>query len=400
MKNINPLQELDTSPDSEFAKAVDFVVSTPVADEIMFDEVVLGYTPLVFRMIDDKIPLKPMETDLITIEKVMAFNLGREERIDKSDRTPHNIDPETLKQFPAQLIDPIAIIKSQTKINGYVVLTELFEKEHNKYNNVQQRPIVVAIHLKWKNDNKNQRKRYKHLKITTGNGRKVGFIINNLTSNLLMYLNREKCRHLFLNYLITPSARRQLNKDNQKDDNERMQIIAELCGLEMHKGRYQLKTTATFAAREISHQTENDHLYDANNTQKPTIMQAIKQKISPKQAKRSIPMPTGYKTEEDLQQFYQEIMQKPLTKEQAKLVGRDMISQVEPMNHIEFIEHFNNHIEKVYNNGGDTNIQSIQNCIQQMVKKIPDILKAQQAQTQTQPEKNQSKEKGDGGRER
>ena len=189
---------------------------------------------------------------------------------------------------------------------------------------------------------------------------------------------------------IAPNIRQPLRN---REDKEKLEIVAELCGLEYNKGHFLDTRKTTMEARCYS--KENDLLSEKDNTPKPTLMQAIKEKISPKQPKRSIPTPTGYKTEEDLRQFYQEIKQKPLTKEQAQLVGKDMISQVEPMNHIEFIEHFNNHIEKVYNNGGDTNIQSIQNCVQQMVKKvIPDILKAQQTQEHTQPEKKQSKDKG------
>ena len=301
MKKFDPLQELDTSPDSEFVKAVDFVVSTPVTDDNMFDEVVLGNTPLVFRLCDERIRLGEIKTDLVTLEKVMAFYLGRENRL-PDDTHPHNITDDLLKQIPAQLNDPIAIIQSQTKAYGRVVLTELFETDkHTGYKN----PIIVPIHLKNKG---------RELKLASVYGKSDGFVLNNLSSSLLMYLNREKCRSLFLSHLNTPNIRQRFNR---KEDTEKLQIIAELCDLEYNKGRYQLKTTASIAAGHL-HQTENDLLFEKDNTPKPTLMQAIKEKISPKQPKRSIPTPTGYKTEEDFQQFKAKItLTRPLTQDEA-----------------------------------------------------------------------------------
>ena len=234
MKNINPLQELDTGPDSEFAKAVDFVVSTPVADEIMFDEVVLGYTPLVFRLCDERIRLGEMKTDLVTLEKVMAFYLGRENRL-PDDTHPHNITDDLLKQIPAQLNDPIAIIQSRTKAYGRIVLIELFEID--KYTGYKN-PIILPVHLKNKG---------RELKLASVYGKSNEFVVDNLSSNLLMYLNREKCRNL-IHHLHKNLKYRDQNRP------EKMDIIAEMCGMEKHKGRYQLKTTASIAAGHL-HQT-------------------------------------------------------------------------------------------------------------------------------------------------
>ena len=297
MKKFDPLQELDTSPDSEFVKAVDFVVSTPVTDDNMFDEVVLGNTPLVFRLCDERIRLGEIKTDLVTLEKVMAFYLGRENRL-PDDTHPHNITDDLLKQIPAQLNDPIAIIQSQTKVYGRIVLTELFEIDKHTG---RKNPIILPIHLKNKG---------RELKLASVYGKSNEFVVDNLSSSLLMYLNREKCRNLvhYLNKNL---------KHWDKNRPEKMDIIAEICGMEKHKGRYQLKTTASIAAGHL-HQTENDHLLGVNGTQKSTLMQAIKEKISPKQPKRSIPTPTGYKTEEDFQQFKAKItLTRPLTQDEA-----------------------------------------------------------------------------------
>ena len=399
MKIFNPLQELDTSPDSKFVKAVDFVVQDIIPDRYIRKSVPLGRTPLVLQLCE--IEIGDMRTTYGAIEKSISEFINRPN--DKGRyKHIHNIDPELLKQIPAKICDPIAIIQSQTvasyssaqnqkkytKPNGLVILIELTEKQTINRQEFFS-PVIAAIHIKQKDRGEWD------LNITSVHGRKSEFIVDNLSSNLLMYLNREKC-HQMLQTHFTPSVVRRMYPDN--DRHKRLQIIREMCSTEIHKDRSLKTGVTTMEAR--SYIKESGHLLSSDNTPKPTLMQAIKEKISPKQPKRTIPTPTDYKTEDDLRRFYQEIKQKPLTKEQAKLVGRDMISQVKEMNHTDFIEVFNNHIETIYNNKGDTNIQSIQNAIQKMAKQMPDILKAQQTQERTPPEKEPPKDKGDGGRER
>lgn len=328
MKKYNPLQELDTSPDSEFIRAVDFVVAQPIQGHLL-KPVSLGYTPFVFRLCCDT-GIETVSTNYLVIEKVMSLHLNR---MDRDGINSHNVTPEQLKQIPVQLNDPIAVIQSQTKANGLVVLTELYETD--KFSN-RQNPMIVAIHLK------NNRNKTQHMKITSVHGRSNEFIVDNLSSNLLIYLNREKCRNLMISH-FTPERLRNLHKDNNR--NERLKVIAEMCDLEMHKGRFQLKTTAPIAEGNFLLQTKNDHLYETDNNAKIKTMQeemhkdrslntgvttmearcyfkenghlsADNHNATPthtQAAKCTIPKPTGYKTEEDLRQFRLAICKQALT---------------------------------------------------------------------------------------
>lgn len=357
MKKFDPLQELDTSSNSAFVRAVDFVVSKPVDNNLAFQQVVLGYTPLVFRLCD--IGVGKMRMDYATIEKVIAEYLDRPKR---DGFNTHNLTPEQIKQIPTQICNPIAIIQSQTRLNSVIVLTELFE---TKSKTGKTEPTIVAVHFK-------NRKNDTWLKIQSIHGRTDEFLVDNLSGNLLLYLNREKCRNLMISH-FTLERLRKLHKDNHR--NERLQIIAEMCDLEIHKGRfhlktfasiaggndllqnendhlyetdnnaktetmqeemhkghYQLKTTASIAAREFSLQTDNDRLYETDNNAKSETMQeemhkgcSLKTGVSAMEArmlqqgdnhtdntaahpqkqavKRTIPLPTGYKTEEDLRLY-------------------------------------------------------------------------------------------------
>ena len=290
MKNINPLKELDTSPDSEFIKAVDFVVRTPVAHNIMKNRIMLGKTPLVLRLCAD-LDTVAVKTNYGTIEKVISEFVGRENN-GKYDRI-HNIDPEILKQIPVAINNPIAVIQSQTvatystkkpfKPNGLVILTELFETDKSTK---QQKPMIVAIHI---TEITNRKQKEIRLHIPSIHGRTNEFIVDNLSSNLLMYLNCEKCRQLMINH-FTSERLRSLHKDNHR--NERLQIIAEMCGFKIHKGRF-LNTDETTMEVQVLLQ-ENDHLYETNHNAKQSGLQ---------EKKRTIPTPTGYKTEEDLWRF-------------------------------------------------------------------------------------------------
>lgn len=120
-----------------------------------------------------------------------------------------------------------------------------------------------------------------------------------------MYLNREKCRQMLQTH-FTPSVVRKMYPDN--DRHKRLQMIREMCSTEIHKDRS--LNTAKSAMQVRCDIKESGHLFDIDDTPKPTLLQAIKEKISPKQPKCTIPMPTDYKTEEDLQRFREELTQK------------------------------------------------------------------------------------------
>ena len=312
MKKFDPLQELDTSPDSEFIKAVDFVVQDIIPDRYILESVPLGVTPLVFQLCE--IELVKMRTTYGAIEKVISEFINRPNDKGRYQRI-HNIDPEDLKKLPVLLCDPIAIIQSQTvaknpynednkynKPNGLVILVELTETKKSQHKDWLA-PTIVAVHYNYQKQN---------LNITSVYGKPMGFWIENLSSNLLMYLNRPKCRQ-FMKTFLTPQERRRYNS---KEDNERIKIINEMCDTEIHKDRSLNTRETSMEAR--SYIKESGHLLSSDNTPKPTLMQAIKEKISPKQPKRSIPTPTDYKTEEDFQRFKAKItLTRPLTQDEA-----------------------------------------------------------------------------------
>ncbi|MBR1818914.1 MAG: hypothetical protein IJ780_02135 [Neisseriaceae bacterium] len=342
MKKYNPLQELDTSPDSEFIRAVDFVVQEKIPATHIRKTVYMGVTPLVLRLCDSDIGIIKARTTYGVIEKVISEFINRPNDNRRYKRI-HNIDPEDLKKIPALICDPVAVIQSQTvadyssenkkqdKPNGFVILIELTETKKSSRQNWLA-PSLVAIHYSY-----NKKHKEMDLNITSAYGKPMGFWIDNLSSNLLMYLNREKCRQ-FIKTFLTPEVRRRLNS---KEDSEKIRIISEMCYTEIHKDRS--LNTAECSVQGRCYFKESGHLYETNNNAKSETMQeemhkgrfslkacdspndsrdlyqtndllpndtkqigitqTVKQKISPKQPKRTIPTPTGYKTEEDLRLF-------------------------------------------------------------------------------------------------
>lgn len=114
---------LNEEPSSEFAKAVDTVAQGgSVAGYVN-----VGTTPDVLKMLG--LPDVKVTIHGSTFKKVMQ---------DK-----HNVTPETLKQLPKQINDPVAVMKSSTEPNGYIVLTELVENENGR-----EKPVIAALHLK------------------------------------------------------------------------------------------------------------------------------------------------------------------------------------------------------------------------------------------------------------
>ena len=131
-------QALNTASHAPFFKAIDDVISgnTPKG------YVAMGTTPDALKIIG--VPDARISISGSVIEKVMAQALG----LPRGEHTNiHNITPETLKQLPQKINDPIAIFKSSetaTK-NGFVVLTELNEVDIESGKN---KPIVAALHIK------------------------------------------------------------------------------------------------------------------------------------------------------------------------------------------------------------------------------------------------------------
>lgn len=114
---------LNENADSDFAKAVDDIANGKFSSQI----IEVGTTPSVLKMLG--LPDANVVISGSVLKKVM---LGK-----------HNVTPDTLKQLPKQINDPVAVMKSSTQQNGYVVLTELTENV-----NGVNKPVVAALHLK------------------------------------------------------------------------------------------------------------------------------------------------------------------------------------------------------------------------------------------------------------
>ncbi|MDA3978596.1 LPD38 domain-containing protein [Gallibacterium sp. AGMB14963] len=114
---------LNESVDSDFAKAVDRAVQ----GKEVSGYVNVGKTPTVLKMLG--LPDVKVTIHGSTFKKVIA---GK-----------HRITAEMFKQLPREINNPVAVMKSQTIENGYVVLTEL-----NEYRNGKNNPVIAALHFK------------------------------------------------------------------------------------------------------------------------------------------------------------------------------------------------------------------------------------------------------------
>ena len=135
--SVEPKRSLNEANHSPFQKAIDDVVAGNTQDRFFN----MGSTPDVLKMLglpDTKITIKGK-----TIEKVMAQHLG----IEKGTHSNiHNLTPDTLRQLPKQINEPVAVFKSGNDATrqGYVVLTELTERDANSG---KDKPVIVALHL-------------------------------------------------------------------------------------------------------------------------------------------------------------------------------------------------------------------------------------------------------------
>lgn len=114
---------LNENADSDFAKAVDKIAGGEAVDKYIN----VGTTPSVLKILG--LPDVRVTISGQVLNKVM--------------RGKHNVTQETLKQLPNQINNPVAVMKSSTQENGYVVLTELVERENGK-----DKPVIAALHLK------------------------------------------------------------------------------------------------------------------------------------------------------------------------------------------------------------------------------------------------------------
>ncbi|MBG9088815.1 PLxRFG domain-containing protein [Neisseria meningitidis] len=157
---------LDESPDSAFARAVDDVTGGKVPAGFIS----LGSTPDVWKLVglpDGKVRISGGV-------------------IDKAMNGKHAVTAEALKDLPRHLNSPIAVFKSSASSSnpdGYVVLTELVEREKGK-----DKPIIAALNLgRAKNG-------LELLDISSVYGRNNGQLTRAFNQDLL-YLDKAKGRH-------------------------------------------------------------------------------------------------------------------------------------------------------------------------------------------------------------
>lgn len=158
---------LNESPDSAFARAVDDVTGGKVPAGFIS----LGTTPDVWKLVglpDGKVRISGGV-------------------IDKAMNGKHAVTAEALKDLPRHLNSPIAVFKSSASSSnpdGYVVLTELVEREKGK-----DKPIIAALNLgRAKNG-------LELLDISSVYGRSNGQLTRAFNQDLL-YLDKAKGRHL------------------------------------------------------------------------------------------------------------------------------------------------------------------------------------------------------------
>lgn len=157
---------LNESPDSAFARAVDDVTGGKVPAGFIS----LGTTPDVWKLVglpDGKVRISGGA-------------------IDKAMNGKHSVTAEALKDLPRHLNSPIAVFKSSASSSnpdGYVVLTELVEREKSK-----DKPIIAALNLgRAKNG-------LELLDISSVYGRSNGQLTRAFNQDLL-YLHKAKDRH-------------------------------------------------------------------------------------------------------------------------------------------------------------------------------------------------------------
>lgn len=188
---------LNEDPNSSFAKAVDEVASGKTTQQQVID---VGTTPDVLKMLG--LPDANVVISGAVLHKVMQ---------DK-----HNVTVETLKQLPREINNPVAVMKSSTQPNGYVVLTELVERENGK-----DKPVIAALHLKQDANG------LELINIASVYGRSNAQIQRGLENDLL-YWNKEKGAKFLDNLTLqlrSPLSENSSIARNIKTENDLSQYI-------------------------------------------------------------------------------------------------------------------------------------------------------------------------------
>ncbi|MCH2003979.1 PLxRFG domain-containing protein [Acinetobacter ursingii] len=136
--NNSAQYSLNEKSHAPFQKAIDDVI----AGSAPAGYIRMGKTPDVLKMLglpDTKVSIKGS-----VIEKIMSEHLGIAKGINTNI---HNLTPDTVRQLPKQLNNPVAVFKSaqsSTNANGYLVLTELSETD---LRTGKDKPIIAALNV-------------------------------------------------------------------------------------------------------------------------------------------------------------------------------------------------------------------------------------------------------------
>lgn len=220
---------LNESADSDFAKAVDDVANGKFSSQIID----VGTTPSVLKMLG--LPDANVVISGAVLKKVM---LGK-----------HNVTPDTLKQLPKQINDPVAVMKSSTQQNGYVVLTELMENV-----NGINKPVVSALHLKQTSQG------IELINIASVYGRNNSQIQRGLENDLL-YWNKKKGANFLDN--LTLQLRSPLSEINSIKGSQFLKTHP----LQLH---WDLTSDANLSMRDIKTEADLSQYQSAKNNQEST----------------------------------------------------------------------------------------------------------------------------------
>ena len=221
---------LNESADSDFAKAVDDVANGKFSSQIID----VGTTPSVLKMLG--LPDANVVISGAVLKKVM---LGK-----------HNVTPDTLKQLPKQINDPVAVMKSSTQQNGYVVLTELMENV-----NGINKPVVSALHLKQTSQG------IELINIASVYGRNNSQIQRGLENDLL-YWNKKKGANFLDN--LTLQLRSPLSETNSIKSYQ----FARTAGLQLPSS---LTSVDNLSVPNIKTEADLSQYQSAKNNQEPSI---------------------------------------------------------------------------------------------------------------------------------
>lgn len=221
---------LNESANSDFAKAVDDVANGEFSSQIID----VGTTPSVLKMLG--LPDANVVISGAVLKKVM---LGK-----------HNVTPDTLKQLPKQINDPVAVMKSSTQQNGYVVLTELMENV-----NGINKPVVAALHLKQTSQG------IELINIASVYGRNNSQIQRGLENDLL-YWNKKKGANFLDN--LTLQLRSPLSETNSVKSYQ----FARTVGLQLPSS---LTSVDNLSASNVKTEAELSQYLSAKNNQETQI---------------------------------------------------------------------------------------------------------------------------------